>query len=1267
MKKLHKWAVVTALFAALVLSAIGCAQTPMPSTVTLDLNYEGSTPIVESVAAGQSFYEPAAPTREGYEFAGWYKDAACTEGQEAVFPILPEGDLTLYAAWKVFYRYDFDANYEGGAIQSITSYEPIDADFRPAYRDGWNFGGWYKDAACTDGQEADLSVAGTYYAKWVENAHDAFAYVFASDNTGFVIDETEGELTADLVLPESHLGLPVVEIAAGGATSPTIAAAAYERVVIPGTIRTIGNYAFIGSTFGAIEFGEGVESIGNYAFARANATSRLSRDENNNYAVSDPVAPVTFPSSLRSIGTHAFLWTPLSAVTFNEGLESIGNYAFAGYTATNANVAGVTEAIFQPFTEVHFPSTLKTIGAQAFWLNKLEKVTFADGCLLDSMGQYAFGGNSWTTGQKKDFQIPIKYAELPGFSDPDDEDNATLKYIFQNCTSLEEVVFKGPVHRIGTASFKNCTALGTVEGKPFVLPEGVTYLYNAFENTRFTSITIPNTLEDSSNALNTAFEYNTALETVVFEEGMIVSTLNGTFQGCTALKNVTLPDSVTSLAANVFNGCTSLESITLPAGFTSISGNAFKGCTALTEVVLTNPDAVVSITSTTFTGCDQLITVTVPDALLGQYARDEIWGDAIQFELTWTNENLGRTVTFNYGGKGTDNTALYVTGETVALPQPDLWLDNETSTEYVLTGWYTDENFETPFDASVPVGDADITLYARWEACTDPLDQYYEFKLTEDQTAYIIVTGKGSLSGAVTLPESYRGLPVIGIRDGEGANVTAQIKDGAFAAASGITSLVIPSSYRFIGVGAFAGCAQIESIVFNEGLETIGAYAFVGRTSSTMLNAEAAKIAIKSLSFPQSLLSIGQNAFAGCDSLESITFHPNAKLESIGQNAFAGSYVNIDGVYTQYGPDITSLTIPASVKTIGNSAFFNADKLETLTFAEGSVLESIGNSAFEVEMNYQGTYGNYEYVNYAQDKLSGLVFPSTLISIGNSAFAGRTGLTNVVLNEGLTTVSAYAFAMYTGTTGQTYANFDEIAAEWTMASPTELNIPSSVTTLGNYAFAFWTDLQTVTFNGNVFINEEGDASFGDYMFAKSALTSAEGLKDCTILEMDYAFAGTPIRSVALPAGVELSSNTFADAFELMFIDLSAGRFEWASRLADDLPADSVFIVAAADLDFYLADDDWFALAEAGRILVSPGEVEQPEVTGVRLTFDNNYEGGGSSYAILGEGEATWVPSAPEREGYVFIGWYVDAECTELFVFGGTLEADTTVYAGWAEA
>ena len=1259
MKKLNKWAVLTALFVVMAVSALGCAQSRLPSSVTLDLNYEGSTAIVESVASGQSFYEPTAPTREGYDFSGWYLDAACTEGQKVVFPLQPTRDMTLYASWTAYFQYNFDVNYEGGAIESIKTYEPIAADFRPAYRDGYNFGGWYLDAACTEGQEADLSVAGTYYAKWTANAHDAFSYEFSSDNTGFAITETVGTLPTDLVLPESHLGFPVVEIAAGKTTAPTVSALYYESLVIPGTIRTIGNYAFVGATYGSITFEEGLESIGNYAFAGASAYGRLNKDADGKYMVSEPVAPVTFPSSLRSIGTYAFIWTPLSAVTFSEGLESIGTYAFAGYSATNANLAPVTDAIFQPFTEVHFPSTMKEIGAYAFMFNKLEKVTFADGCVLDTLGNYTFAGNVWTSGQKKDFRSPIKYAELPGFSDPE---NTTISYTFQYCSSLEEVVFKGPISRIGTAVFKNCSSLGTVEGKPFELPEGVTYLYGAFENTMFTSITIPGTLEESATALSNAFKGNSALQTVVFEEGSLVTALNATFQNCTSLKEIVLPESITAINSNSFNGCTALERVVLP-NVQTIAGNAFLNCTALRSVEIGSGE-MADITSTTaFKGCnpDQLV-VMVPDGLYAAYTRNPDWNTGEYFTLSWTNEDLSQAVNFHYNGMGTDVTERYSRGENVVLPELGLWLDSASQTEYVMAGWYTDEQFTTLFDPAEAVS-SDLNLYAKWEACSDPLDAYYEFRLTEDQQAYIITRGKATLTGAVTLPESYRGLPVVGIRDGEGTNTNNILKDAAFAEATGITSLVVPSSYKYIGIAAFVGCGKIESITFNEGLESIGNYAFLGNTN-TSTNTEASKLAITSLSFPQSLRIIGDHAFNGCDNLQSITFHPNAKLESIGQYAFAGNYVNVGGVYTQYGADITTLTIPASVKTIGNYAFSNAFDLETLTFAEGSALESIGNYAFSLTLDYQGT--NYTFV---ESKLTSVVFPASLRSIGSYAFAGRNGLKEVVLNEGLTSIMAYAFAMY-GQTGysQSYAKFEADTADWAMSSPTEVNLPSSVVTLGNYAFAYWVNLEKVTFNGNSFVDEDGDPSFGNYVFAWArTLTTVNGLENCVLPEFgDYVFGHTAVTKLVLPAGTEFSSNTFTDAEQLQLIDLSAGTFAWSTNLLRSQP-NAIVIIDRADLDFYLADDNWFELISAGRVFLSVGEVEQPETEGYTLYFDRNYEGGGYSYATLEPDEGTWVPTAPTREGYVFAGWYVDAACTELFVFGDVLTADTTVYACWVEA
>jgi hypothetical protein len=68
--------------------------------------------------------------------------------------------------------------------------------------------------------------------------------------------------------------------------------------------------------------------------------------------------------------------------------------------------------------------------------------------------------------------------------------------------------------------------------------------------------------------------------------------------------------------------------------------------------------------------------------------------------------------------------------------------------------------------------------------------------------------------------------------------------------------------------------------------------------------------------------------------LETVTFAEGSVLETIGNYAFRDC------------DELTSIVIPASVETIGEGAFFSCDVLETVTFAEGSLLETIGDSAF---------------------------------------------------------------------------------------------------------------------------------------------------------------------------------------------------------------------------------------------------------------------------------------------------------------------------------
>ncbi len=102
---------------------------------------------------------------------------------------------------------------------------------------------------------------------------------------------------------------------------------------------------------------------------------------------------------------------------------------------------------------------------------------------------------------------------------------------------------------------------------------------------------------------------------------------NWGFQGCTSLKSVTVPDSVTFIANRSFYKCTSLERVTLPDSLTSLgyedsirSGSVFEGCTSLKYINL--PKSLKTIDPNTFYDCTSLTSITIPDGVtsIGSHA-----------------------------------------------------------------------------------------------------------------------------------------------------------------------------------------------------------------------------------------------------------------------------------------------------------------------------------------------------------------------------------------------------------------------------------------------------------------------------------------------------------------------------------------------------------------------------------------------------------------------------------------------------------------------
>lgn len=85
------------------------------------------------------------------------------------------------------------------------------------------------------------------------------------------------------------------------------------------------------------------------------------------------------------------------------------------------------------------------------------------------------------------------------------------------------------------------------------------------------------------------------------------------FENCTNLTSMTIPDSVTSIGASAFFNCNGLTNVTIGNGVTIINGYAFYGCSNLTKLLI--PDSVTSIGNKAFRGCTNLMSVAIPDSV----------------------------------------------------------------------------------------------------------------------------------------------------------------------------------------------------------------------------------------------------------------------------------------------------------------------------------------------------------------------------------------------------------------------------------------------------------------------------------------------------------------------------------------------------------------------------------------------------------------------------------------------------------------------------
>ena len=434
-----------------------------------------------------------------------------------------------------------------------------------------------------------------------------------------------------------------------------------------------------------------------------------------------------------------------------------------------------------------------------------------------------------------------------------------------------------------------------------------------------------------------------------------------------------------------------------------------------------------------------------------------------------------------------------------------------------------------------------------------------------------------------------------------------------------IKKVVIEDGVTSIGNHAFELCPSLTSVTIPNSVKSIGSYAFLYCKGLT------------SITIPNSVTSIGGFAFEGCSGLTSITI-PNS-VTSIGDYAF----------YVCSG--LTSITIPNSVTSIGSYAFSDCSGLTSITVEKGNTkYDSRDNCNAIIETN----------TNKLIAGCKNTIIPNSVMSVGESAFYGCSGLTSIT-------------------------------------------IPNSVTSIGNWAFYYCSGLTSITFNGST------PPEFGNYAFQsvnksipvyvpansieayKSALGGL-GLSDIKALPLIYlkdgevytqdsqidgmdiyytrSFANTNWQALYLP--FSLNYEDWKDDFEVAYIntvrqydDNGDGRadrtiLEAVKKNSGSTAPNTPYLIRAKT-----AGEKTFFVENATLYPAENNSVDCSTTT-ARFTFTGIYKEksfglSASNYYAINEGRLTalsaWLPVPPYR-------WYMSVR-TRSSVY------DTSGW-GWAK-
>lgn len=820
----------------------------------------------------------------------------------------------------------------------------------------------------------------------------------------------------------------------------------------------------------------------------------------------------------------------ITRLIINDGITWVGKNAFWGGATGDIKELSIADSIeyigkyaFQDMnslkTNIILPSSLKKVDEYAF-CNSYNNAGIIfrgtdtvvcdhafDNCAANSLGQVADLTGVISLGEGA-FNGCYSLVEVKNTGDI----KTVGKDAFRDCQQLERISLPG-ISSIPDGLFYNCyklksfeingniTEIGTIgEENDDVWYDGA--FYNCWE---LSNIEIPKSVILLGNH---SFASCSSLSSVIFESGRSenIEIGTGVFANC-SITSIELPEGMTKLSAGFLAGCP-IESIELPSTIRVIEDGCFSGNESLKSITL--HEGLESIGERAFCYCTNLETVNFPSSLrsIGEEA----------FRECKSLKNLvipsGMTEVPGYIYNNCES------AETIVIP-----------------------------DSVTIIGDRAFT------GCKN----VKELKLPKNLKSI----GKQAFQNVnkiteLTIPSSVE-----------------SIDEGAFAALPLITSVVIPDKVEELS-GTFSGCTSLAEVKLPTGLKKIGKDTFMMCYPLKKINLSETQVTeigdmafgvdpynafkgnqLTDIKLPETLKTIGAQAFDGCIRLESIVLPES--VETIGDHAFAG---------INYNMKLKNITIGEKAIFLGKDIFMCCPADLTITGKTGSLIEryaiehninfksngttdynpilasgSIDGTSISWEIDSKGvltvkssengaTIPDFEIKNLLADTpwignreiIKKIVVEDSIEVIGRNAFGDLESVKSVELPENLKKIRYGSFAY--------------------CKSLEEITLPEGLTALGSGTFAACYKLKSINIPGSITSWCEGRDSFdtedGHFTQCKSlkevtippqlSKIYSDMFSDCTSLEKvnmhsgiteidNHAFEKTAIRSIDIPKGL----------------------------------------------------------------------------------------------------------------------------------------------------